>query len=163
VDTTGLMQYHYTMENAGGYEQIEISGDAGLRIWGESIEDIFRNAAAGLFELITDISGIRETAQQELRLRSGDCGSLLIMWLNELIYLFETEDFIMKGCDLRIAETSSDDDSGSRLFLLNARLSGGTFEQGVHESRLLIKAATYHGFRLEENGGRWEATVIFDI
>jgi SHS2 domain-containing protein len=163
VDTTGLMKYHYSMGNERHYEQIEISGDAGLRIWGDSIEDIFRNAATGMFELITNVSGIRETAQRELRLQSGDCGSLLIMWLNELIYLFETEDFIMKGCDLRIDETRDGDDSGSRLFSLKARLSGGTFKQGMHESGLLIKAATYHGFSLEESDGRWEATVIFDI
>ncbi len=32
------------------YEQLEISGDVSLRIWGENLEELFANAAEGLSE-----------------------------------------------------------------------------------------------------------------
>lgn len=43
------------------YEQIDISGDVGLRIRGSTLEELFANAAEGMFELITDIRTIQET------------------------------------------------------------------------------------------------------
>ncbi len=36
------------------FELIDISGDAGIRVFGESLEDLFLNAAAGMYSLITD-------------------------------------------------------------------------------------------------------------
>ncbi len=41
------------------YEHLDISGDAGLRIRGKSLKELFENAAIGMSELITDISQIK--------------------------------------------------------------------------------------------------------
>ena len=161
MDTTGRMQYHYTMENNRAFEHIEISGDAGIRARGDSLDDLFRNTAQGMFELVTDTSAVSSDESRNLHLESDSPEDLLINWLNELIYLFETEDFIMKDCDIGISK--SRENAAGALITLSAKLLGGKFIHGVNESRLLIKAATYHDFSLNKNDGRWEATVIFDI
>lgn len=133
------------------YEQIDISGDVGLRVWGRDMNELFENAAAGLSELMTDISTIKETEEKEISLNADSYEGLLIQWLNELIYLFDTHGFTGRRFSVTLEGSS-----------LKARASGGLFDPEVNERRLLIKAATYHGLSLKKND-LWEATIIFDI
>jgi SHS2 domain-containing protein len=134
------------------YEQLDISGDIGLRVWGKTLEELFENAAIGMSGLITDTSNIEETGEREITLSSDSNEGLLIQWLNELIFLFDAEGFIGKVFKVSLHDNG-----------LKAKVSGGNFNPEVNESRLLIKAATYHGLSLKKNNSHWEATVIFDI
>ena len=52
------------------YEQLDISGDASLRIWGENLEELLTNAAEGIGKLITDLAAIKETERREVVLSS---------------------------------------------------------------------------------------------
>lgn len=146
------------------YEQLDISGDAGLRIWGENLEGLFSNAAEGMCELITDPSGIEETEKKEVFLSNERNEDLLVTWLNEIIFLFDTYGFIGKKFDVSISPhdpiLSRGRGEGGNL---KAVVSGGIFNAKVNESRLLVKAATYHGLSLKRDNSHWEATVIFDI
>jgi SHS2 domain-containing protein len=134
------------------YEQLDISGDAGLRIWGENLEELLTNAAEGLSELITDLSGIEETERREVVLNSERNDDLLVKWLNELIFLFDTYGFIGKRFDVSLKSDT-----------LKATISGDIFNVEVNESRLLVKAATYHRLSLKKDNSQWEAVVVFDI
>lgn len=148
------------------YEQIDISGDAGLRIWGADPGVLFENAAEGLFYLITDTSGIKVTEKRDILLSSDTAEHLLVQWLNELVFLFDTYGFIGTGFSIRLEnspEHASAEGGKSDNIKLEAHISGGTFNSETNESRLLIKAATYHNLSLEKKGSLWEATVIFDI
>ncbi|MBD3289499.1 archease, partial [candidate division KSB1 bacterium] len=42
------------MKKDQGYEQIEHTGDVGIRVYGESLEEIFASAATGMFDIIFD-------------------------------------------------------------------------------------------------------------
>ncbi|MBI5099037.1 MAG: archease [Nitrospirae bacterium] len=134
------------------YEQLDISGDAGLRIWGENLEELFANAAEGMSELITDLPGIEETEGKEVFLSSERNEDLLVKWLNEIIFLFDTYGFIGKRFDVSL-----------KNYTLRANISGGIYNPATNESRLLVKAATYHGLSLKKDNSHWEAVVIFDI
>lgn len=134
------------------YEQIDISGDVGLRVWGGSMEELFMNAAEGMFNLITDTSVMKETEGKEITVEAGSAEDLLINWLNELVFLFDTYGFV--GKTFSVVQDNNK---------LTAKISGGIFNPDVNESRLLIKAATYHRLSLKNNNSGWEAVVIFDI
>jgi len=133
-------------------EQIDISGDAGLRIRGKSMEDLFENAALGMSNLITDTNKTGETEQREITLNRDTNEYTLIRWLNELVFLFDTYGFIGKTFHVSFAETT-----------LTAHVSGGYFDPERDDKKLLIKAATYHNLSLRKVNSLWEATVIFDI
>lgn len=154
------------------YEQIDISGDVGLRIRGSTLEELFANAAEGMFELITDIRTIQETESREVRIDSGSYEHLLLLWLNELVFLYDTYGFIgmrfaihLNEQYLRSGNEGMTPASGQNMHSLHlkANIAGGIFEPSVNESRLLVKAATYHNLTLTNLDGCWEATVIFDI
>lgn len=134
------------------YEQIDISGDAGLRIYGNDPEELFENAAKGLFSMITDVTLVKESETKDVNLSSDSMENLLVQWLNELVFLFDTYYFIGKVFSVCLDNNN-----------LLANVSGGLFDPAVDESRLLIKAATYHNLSLRNTGSNWEATVIFDI
>jgi SHS2 domain-containing protein len=148
------------------YEQIDISGDAGLRIWGRDFEELLLNAAEGMSELITDTSGIKETEKKKIVLSSDDLEDLLVQWLNELVFLFDTYGFIGTKFSINpesklkpaVLENEKPD-----AVELEANITGGIFDPGRNERRLLIKAATYHNLSVKKTGSYWEAVVIFDI
>ncbi|MBI5056830.1 MAG: archease [Nitrospirae bacterium] len=134
------------------YEPIDISGDAGLRIWGDGLPELFANAAEGMFNLITDVLNVTGPEEREVAVRAESIEDLLIKWLNELVFLFDTFGLVGKSFDIRIENTS-----------LKAKISGGIFNPQANESRLLIKAATYHNLSVRKINSKWEAVVIFDI
>ena len=134
------------------YEQIDISGDVGLRISGQSLEELFENAAEGLFELITDQTKISEKEIREIHVVADNSESLLVQWLNELIFLFDTYNLVGKSFSVSIHGNS-----------LKAEISAGIFDPAISESRLLIKAATYHNISLKQVNSIWRAEIIFDI
>lgn len=133
-------------------EQLDISGDVGLRIRGKDAKELFERAASCMFELITDTSEITPTERKNITLSADSYESLLVLWLNELIFLFDTYNFIGTVFSVQIENTT-----------LKAGISGGIMDADVHERRLLLKAATYHTLSLTRSTGSWEATVIFDI
>jgi len=147
------------------YEQIDISGDVGLRVFGERIEILFENAAVGMYDLITDPSTIHDTEEKEVVLSAENHEDLLVRWLNELVFLYDTYGFIGKQFTSRIKKNAphSRPVHAHSSISLKAVISGGIFNPDIHERRLLIKAATYHNLTLRKMNSIWEATVIFDI
>ena len=135
------------------FEIIDISGDVGLRAYGENLRDAFINAAIGMFNLITDLEMVKEEKVITVSVESDSVESLLVSWLNELIFYFDTYGFL--GKKVLITEFTPS--------LLKATISGEDFDPKRHESKLLIKAATYHMLKIEEKNRRWEIAVIFDI
>jgi len=135
------------------FEMIDISGDAGIRAYGETLPDLFLNAAMGMYSLITDPADVREERNIALDLESHSPEGLLVSWLNELIFHFDTYGFV--GKTIRIAALLGN--------TISARVSGEDFDPERHEKRLLIKAATYHRLSIEKKEGQWVAEIIFDI
>lgn len=132
---------------------MDISGDAGVRATGESLEEVFINAALGMYGLVTDIESVREERTIRVNVKSHGTEGLLVGWLNELIFHLDTHGFI--GRKVRIISLGEES--------VSAEISGEDFDPERHEQGLLLKAATYHDLKVEQTGGNWTAEVIFDI
>ncbi len=118
------------------YEPIDISGDVGLKVFGKTLEEVFINSAAGMFSLITELNLIEEKKSLDITVESHSLEGLLVSWLNELIFQFDTYGFVCKTITISELITSQ--------YKLRASVSGEDFIPEKHESKLLIKAATYH-------------------
>lgn len=137
------------------YELLDISGDVGLKIWGKTLEELFENAAEGMYSLITNARQIKEKKTIGFVTESSSLESLFVSWLNELIFHFDTYGFIGKAIKIDSLSLSK--------YRLNASVSGEDYNPQKHESKLLIKAATYHNLRIEKTGDIYKAEIIFDI
>jgi SHS2 domain-containing protein len=139
------------------YKVIDVSGDAGIRAFGRDLEELFVNAAFGMYNLITDTAGIDAARAIDISVESDTLEGLLVSWLNELIFNFDVHGFV--GKKIAIGELSQ----GGQPLILRASLAGGEFDPERHVRKLLVKAATYHRIRVEKKGDTWQGDVIFDI
>jgi SHS2 domain-containing protein len=135
-----------------GFELIDHTADVGIIAHGASINQAFANAARGLFSIITDLDDIREVTHRDIKATATDQESLLVAWLNELIYLFDTENIIFNRFDItRLNNTR-----------LEARIYGEKVDTSRHKLKTGVKAATYHMLKVEKSNG-YQAQVLFDI
>lgn len=111
------------------------------------------NSAKGLFAVITDLRSIRSLTTHEVRAEGVDAEALLVAWLNELIYIFDTERLLMRHFDIRSLQRG----------VLHATVSGEPVAVGRHEVRTAVKAATYHGLRVTHRDGLYRARITLDV
>jgi SHS2 domain-containing protein len=135
------------------FEIIDHTADVGIIAYGADVEELFSNAALALFSLITELDSIEGKLHFDLKLSSEDRDSLLVEWLNELIYLFDVEHILFNRFDIESLTHNH----------LKANCYGETFDPMKHKIKVGIKAATYHMLKLDKNGCGYKAQIIFDI
>lgn len=137
---------------AKDFKLLEHTADVGIEAYGADIRDAFVNAARGMFSLIVEPSSVKEVEYRDIEITAPDEESLLVTWLNELIYLFDTETMLFSRFD--IIELGAG--------RLKARVCGESVDKNRHTMKTGIKAATYHMVEVvRDNGIR--AKVLFDI
>lgn len=134
------------------FEIIDHTADAGIIAYGTDLEQAFTNAAKGLFSLITSLDDIEEVLHCDIELTANDRESLLVDWLNELVYYFDTESILFKRFDIIELNNSH----------LKARGYGEKANSAKHELKTGVKGATYHMLKIEKNKG-YRVQVLFDI
>ena len=135
------------------FEIIDHTADVGIVAYGANVEELFSSAALALFSLITELESVEEKLHLDLEVSSEGRDSLLIEWLNELIYLFDVKHILFNRFDI---ESLTHND-------LKATCYGENFDPMRHKIKIGVKAATYHMLRLEKNGGGYKSQIIFDI
>ena len=137
---------------ATDFEIIDHTADVGIAAYGASIAEAFANAGRGLFSLITDPDDIAESEYPDIEVTAADPESLLVTWLNELIYLFDAEGMLFRRFDISDLCTTR----------LRARAYGEVADRSRHRLKTGVKGATYHMLEVDStNGGR--VRVLFDV
>jgi SHS2 domain-containing protein len=75
------------------FETFDHTADIGIRAFGSDLPEAFSNAAKAMFSLITDLRKVRSTHKIEIEIVVADRPSLLMDWLNELLYHFDAVSF----------------------------------------------------------------------
>jgi len=135
-----------------GYELIDHTADVGIRAWGESLADVFAQAALGMFSFISDLESVQERESREVVVEGADREVLLVAWLNELVYLFGVEGLLFRRFDVLEMEDTR----------IRARCHGERLDQARHSVTAEVKSATYHMLEVKRND-LWHARVILDI
>lgn len=134
------------------YEELSHTADVSIRVYGDTLDELFENAAYGMFQLISGrhLDRVPDEVEQTLDVTSFDRESLLIDWLTELLLWYEAN---RKMVTHTTVETISETE-------LSARFRAGTPPFAPYED---IKAVTYHGLAVERIDDTWQATIIFDV
>ncbi len=135
------------------YELFDHTADIGVHIFGRTLEEIYANGAYALFDLMTNLERVGEKIRLPIQAQGKDPEELLVRWLSELLFLFESKGFLMKNV------TFSQSDQG----LIQAEGRGEYFDPSRHERKMEIKAVTYHQVQVRKTDGIWKARVIFDV
>ncbi len=131
------------------YREIEHTADWALRIHAENMTGLLINAAKGMLQLMGFQSDNTPGVVIRIELESLDRESLLVEWLQELLYLIESKR-------VGIGEMEIELENGNHMIALIEQIPNicPTKE---------IKAVTYHGLKINETENGLETTIVFDV
>ncbi len=132
---------------------MEHTADVGIRAYGAGLGEVFRNCALGMMSLMLDLEKVRREKRIRIEAEAGDREALLVAWLSEVLFHVEAEGFAFGW----FTEVELSDEKAA------AWGWGEPLDPARHGLKLEVKAPTYHGLELREDGGMWVAQVIFDV
>ena len=135
------------------FEFLDHTGDLGIRAFGNSLSDLFCHAAEALFHAITDPKTVRPTESRKIAIGAKSLEELMISWLNEFIYLFDTHRLLFRDFDFLFLTEQA----------LEATARGEPYDEGRHPIKTTVKSATYHQLQIRQQEGHWEVQVILDL
>src|SRR5689334_11035968 len=124
----------------GGFELLEHPSDIGLLARGNSRDQALIELSKGLTSVMVDPTGIRVLERRVLQVTGEDPPSQIVNWLNEMLFLFDTEGLLLG--DFAI-------DSWTAT-VIRGQAGGERFDPARHELRTAVKAATYHQFDMRQ-------------
>jgi SHS2 domain-containing protein len=135
------------------YEVFEHTADIGIHAYGNTLAELFIHAAQGMESLMVAPAQVRLLTKREITVEGHDTVSLLIAWLNELIFLFDTEYLLLRDFVIdSISETH-----------LTAWALGEPYDAQRHDLSSAIKAVTWHEAAVTYTDEGYKARIIFDI
>ena len=137
---------------AGSWELLDHTGDIGLRVRGETLEEVFVAAAEGMYAVLVEAPVIRPQREALFVVEGETTDELLRAWLGELLYRFSVEGMIFREFRFTLGPSR-----------LEVRARGESMDPGRHRLCTELKAVTWHGLFVRRENEGWMAEVIFDI
>ncbi len=131
-----------------GFREIQHTADWALRVWAPDMTELLRQAAAGMQRLMGLHLSRGEGLRKEIHLTAGDYESLLVAFLNEILYWIESEGVACEQYSLALD---------------GCRLSGNISCRPVESMVKEIKAVTFHNLRIVKKNGLFETVIVFDV
>lgn len=136
-----------------GFELRDHTADIALYVWADSVEELFRRGAEGLYATIGELRVVPMDRTETIRLEANDLESLLHDFLAELNYRFDT-----KGERLSHFTFDRLDDTALEVTAKAAPVDG---ETSILDRE--VKAITYHDLSIVQRDGHYEVTIVLDI
>ena len=136
------------------FEYIDHTGDIGIRVRGETLQELFTNAAHALLDTVAVLDTIDPIAQFQIHVEAESVAELMVAWLDELIFRHEVDEVFFKYVEIsELSETC-----------LSACAYGEPIDFTRHVVYTEIKSVTYHQLDVHQSSdGGWRAQVIFDL
>lgn len=134
------------------YEIIDRSTDLLLRVTGSNLPLLFTEAARGLTAMLVDAP---QEVLPEQEISFNVAGSpeeldyLLFDWLNELLYLFDTEEILLAEFDVALTEDG-----------LTATARGERLDPGRHRLAYEVNNISYDHLFIEQTAAGFVAEVV---
>ncbi|HSB88805.1 MAG TPA: archease [Anaerolineales bacterium] len=132
-----------------GFEEVDHTADWALRARGRDLADLCRQAAKGMIRLTGAEVGSEPTLTWEPDIWAADAESLLVRWLEEVLFRMESQQLAVREMDLST-------EAGPRL---RGKVALGP----LLRLGKAIKAVTYHGLKVHCDRRGCEATIVFDV
>lgn len=135
------------------FEAIGHTADAGIKAYGETKEEMFKNAARAMFNMLADLKEVKMRSSLDLEVTANNVEELLVAWLRELLYQSASKGVVFK-------EFSFEHFDDRRI---RALCYGEKIDLKKGRFKVEIKAVTYHELEVKQEGSLWVGKVIFDM
>ncbi|MER6122116.1 archease [Streptomyces sp. NPDC001795] len=138
-------------QGTSGHRLVPHTADLRIEAWGVSREQCLVEAVLGLVGSLADVSGVRPTAVQRMRLAEASDEELLVMLLDEVVYRLEVHGQVPVDVE---ADTT---DGGLDLRLGVADLADLEIIGAVP------KGISWHGLHIGPGPYGWSCAVTVDV
>jgi SHS2 domain-containing protein len=128
------------------YRWVDHTAELELHVDAPTAEDVVREAARALAELLGE--GGQPAGTRSVAVEAGDRATLLAAFLEELVYLAESERLVAR-CVGAV-------ELGERRLEAHVHVDHG-------DPPHLVKAVTYHRLAFEAHGDGYRATAVLDV
>lgn len=135
------------------FEILEHPADIGFRARGATLPELFANCAHALVDIILDPSAIRPVQEYTLSADAADLESLLVNWLNEVLYYVDGRRLALGCFEITSLEETR----------IDCIARGEPRDPDRHPPKLVVKAVTYHQLTVKRDASGWVADVYVDI
>jgi SHS2 domain-containing protein len=135
------------------FELLDHPADIGFRAHAETLEDLFANCAYALISIILDPEKAVATEKWLLEAEGTDLDSLLVNWLNEVLYYIDTKRVVFASISVTFPDPPR----------VRCRAEGELRDAVKHPVRLFVKAVTYHQLKIFRKEDTWTAEVYVDV
>jgi SHS2 domain-containing protein len=133
-----------------GYQIKEHTADVIVKARGKTLAELFQQAALGMMAVLKPEVDSSKAVNREIKVESTDQNSLLVDFLNELLYQMDVNQESYSQFDVQTAENAQ---------ALKAKVTGHSLVKFGTE----IKAATYHNLEVKKVNDYFETEITFDI
>jgi SHS2 domain-containing protein len=141
------------MEKQKKYRVTTRQSELAVKVMGDSQADLFANSALALFDVMTDIEKVETKERLPLEVEGTDRDDLMVNWMRELLYLYQTSGFLLKEFQIReVTDT-----------LVKAEVCGEKIDPDRHDIKKEIAAVAYNQSRMHKTGDQWTAQLIFEL
>jgi SHS2 domain-containing protein len=141
------------------FEYLDHTADIAVRLTAPDLKSLLQEATRALRDIFLEAGKGALSAQGQsvsLSLESEDGEALLVDYLNELIFLFDTRRLLAAELEIgRLAEQGP--------LRLEAVVQGEIYDPARHVLKTEVKAATFHGLKIRQGATGLEAEVVFDL
>lgn len=145
------------------YDYFDVTADIGFYAYGRSLEEAYENAGLAMFNVVTDIGKVKKQESREFEIVSEDLVSLLYDYLEELLFLQDTEFLFFSDFKITIEKIVSEPSSDLENYKLACTAYGEEINWDVHDHRSEVKAITFHKMCVNEDNGVFKLRAILDL
>ena len=135
------------------FEILEHTADIGFRAQAPTLPALFESAAEALVNIAMETGEIAQRETYPLAADGGSLESLLVNWLNEVLYRLDGEWLAMRT--FRVTAITDTHVSGEAL--------GEPRDPARHNAKLIVKGVTYHQLKIAQDDHGWFCEVYLDI
>jgi SHS2 domain-containing protein len=132
------------------FEFLEHTADIKFQAFGNTLEEVFENSALAMTNSMYD-GKVKEKIIKKIKVKGKDNERLLYEFLEELLFLLDSEDFILSNVK-KIKINKND---------LEAEIIGD--KASDYEIHIIVKAITYNEMFVKKIKNNWVCQVILDV
>ncbi len=136
---------------------IDHTADEAIEVIAESVEELFTAAAYGMKDVLVEPFQTDAISVKQFYLQESSLEELLVKFLDEINFYFQTERWIIVDVRTLKIERASD---GYKLF---AEADGEHYIEQKHILKHEIKAVTFHQMKIIESNNGFTTRIVFDI
>ena len=131
------------------------TADVAFEATGKTIEEMFKSAALAVSSIMVKLDTIEHVAKKEIEMSEKDVETLLVRFLNEIIFIKDAELLLFSKYHIGIKKNSK--------YTLKADMFGDKIDMDKQTLGVDVKAVTYHMLEVKQEEGIWKARIILDI